>query len=120
MIAGAGPRGVRFEHWTDARQQGRLAGRNLVTGEARPYDLVPYVWSDQHGRQLQMLGDCAGDVEFVRGASSSDSYVALIGRRGVVVGAVAFGDPAGFRLARRVVTRRNSWPACLQLDWQAA
>jgi 3-phenylpropionate/trans-cinnamate dioxygenase ferredoxin reductase component len=53
---------MRVEHWTTAREQGGVAGRNLVAdlvGDARartPFRHVPYVWSDQYDLKIQIVG----------------------------------------------------------------
>ncbi len=59
---------VRVEHWTTAREHGAHAARNLLAeltgeGEARPYEKVPYFWSDQAGIKLQVAGIPAGAEE---------------------------------------------------------
>jgi NADPH-dependent 2,4-dienoyl-CoA reductase/sulfur reductase-like enzyme len=51
-------RHLRTEHWDDAGRQGAAAARTLLAGpeRAKPYDDVPYFWSDQYDVKLQMLG----------------------------------------------------------------
>ena len=54
-------RRMRVEHWTTAREQGAHAGaaaaRFALTGEtSAPFAHVPYVWSDQLGHKVQMVG----------------------------------------------------------------
>ncbi len=101
----AGARGIRTEHWTDAREQGRLAARNLVSGSSEAYQLPSYVWSDQFGRRVQLAGKCDGPVEFLSGGGADEPYVAVSRRRdGAVSGVVAFDDAIGFRQARKMLT----------------
>ncbi|MEZ5099675.1 MAG: FAD-dependent oxidoreductase [Thermoleophilia bacterium] len=45
----------RTEHWTSAARQGRTVASTLL-GEGEPLDEVPYVWSDQAGVRLQLVG----------------------------------------------------------------
>lgn len=53
---------MRVEHWTNASAQGRAAARNMaasLTGRQelrKPFADVPYFWSDQYGRKIQMVG----------------------------------------------------------------
>ncbi len=53
---------MRVEHWTNASAQGRAAARNMaasLTGRhelRKPFSDVPYFWSDQYGRKIQMVG----------------------------------------------------------------
>ena len=48
-------RRVRVEHWTSAAGQGAAVAHAILGGE-RPYDDVPYFWSDQFGFRLQHVG----------------------------------------------------------------
>jgi len=48
-------RRLRVEHWTSAAGQG-AAVAHAIMGEERPYDDVPYFWSDQFGLRLQHVG----------------------------------------------------------------
>lgn len=51
---------LRVEHWTNAAEHGALAARNLLAaaggGEPAAADAVPFVWSDQYGKRIQLLG----------------------------------------------------------------
>jgi hypothetical protein len=46
---------VRVEHWTSAAGQAAAVARAIM-GDERPYDEVPYFWSDQFGLRLQHVG----------------------------------------------------------------
>jgi NADPH-dependent 2,4-dienoyl-CoA reductase/sulfur reductase-like enzyme len=46
---------LRVEHWTNAQEHASLVA-GAILGEARPADAVPYVWSDQYGRRIQIVG----------------------------------------------------------------
>jgi NADPH-dependent 2,4-dienoyl-CoA reductase/sulfur reductase-like enzyme len=46
---------VRVEHWTSAAGQA-AAVAHAILGNERPYDEVPYFWSDQFGLRLQHVG----------------------------------------------------------------
>jgi 3-phenylpropionate/trans-cinnamate dioxygenase ferredoxin reductase component len=51
---------ARHEHWTGAASQALVAAHNLLAaGDAdlKASQSVPYVWSDQYGRRLQIAGD---------------------------------------------------------------
>jgi 3-phenylpropionate/trans-cinnamate dioxygenase ferredoxin reductase subunit len=48
-------RRIRVEHWTSAAGQG-AAVAHAIFGEERPYDDVPYFWSDQFGVRIQHVG----------------------------------------------------------------
>ncbi len=46
---------VRIEHWQVATDHAGALARYWMTGEESP-TLVPYFWSEQYGRKLQLLG----------------------------------------------------------------
>lgn len=48
-------RRVRVEHWTSAAGQAAAVARAIM-GDERPYDDLPYFWSDQFGLRLQHVG----------------------------------------------------------------
>jgi 3-phenylpropionate/trans-cinnamate dioxygenase ferredoxin reductase component len=48
-------RHLRVEHWTSAAGQA-VAVAHAILGEERPYDDLPYFWSDQFGLRLQYVG----------------------------------------------------------------
>jgi NADPH-dependent 2,4-dienoyl-CoA reductase/sulfur reductase-like enzyme len=69
----------RFEHWTTAVDQAPVLARALVrdlAGEpAEPVEpLLPYFWSDQFGRKVQLLGrpGLADSVELLHGEEPAD------------------------------------------------
>ena len=72
-------RHLRFEHWTTAVDQAPVLARALVrdlAGEpAEPIEpLLPYFWSDQFGRKVQLLGrpGLADSVELLHGEEPAD------------------------------------------------
>lgn len=65
---------VRIEHWTNAAGQGTAVARAIL-GEPKPFDDLPYVWSDQFGLRLQLVGrPDAGDRVELEG--DRDSFAA--------------------------------------------
>ena len=46
---------VRVEHWTSAAGQASAVA-HAILGRERPYDDLPYFWSDQFGLRLQHVG----------------------------------------------------------------
>jgi NADPH-dependent 2,4-dienoyl-CoA reductase/sulfur reductase-like enzyme len=51
-------RTVRLEHWTNAVKQAERAAHNLLVGSAAalPFVEQPYVWSDQFGIRIEVVG----------------------------------------------------------------
>ena len=111
-------RPLRVEHWTNAIEQGEYAGQRLhaeLRGDPPPpaYDPVPYLWSEQYGHTLQVLG-CPepGDaIEVVAGDPAARRFVAVHVRDGVVRAVVGMDWPARVRRLRSLLTDRSPWPA---------
>jgi 3-phenylpropionate/trans-cinnamate dioxygenase ferredoxin reductase subunit len=95
---------MRVEHWDNALDMGAHAARRLLAGDAggQPYRPVPWFWSDQYDRKIQLAGRTRpGDtVAVVHGRVDEGRFVALYGRSGRVVAAL------GFNMAARVVRYR--------------
>jgi 3-phenylpropionate/trans-cinnamate dioxygenase ferredoxin reductase subunit len=93
---------VRVEHWTNAVEQGQIAGRAalLAPDERRAHEAVPYFWSDQYEVKIQAAGfpALAQRVELLESSADGSRLVAMgvCGER--AVGVVAFNAAA--RLAR--------------------
>ncbi len=49
----------RIEHWRVAQQHGRIAALGML-GQAARYEGVPFFWSAQGGKRLQMVGHASG------------------------------------------------------------
>ena len=89
-------RRVRLEHWTNAADQGAAAATNLAAelrgahDERTQYAPIPYVWSDQFGHRIQIVGlPGAGDaVRFVEHAPEAGALVALFEHDGSATGLV--------------------------------
>jgi NADPH-dependent 2,4-dienoyl-CoA reductase/sulfur reductase-like enzyme len=67
-------RHVRVEHWTSAAGQA-AAVAHAILGNDRPYDEVPYFWSDQFGARLQHVGH-ADEVARVEIEGDTGSFTA--------------------------------------------
>jgi NADPH-dependent 2,4-dienoyl-CoA reductase/sulfur reductase-like enzyme len=106
---------MRVEHWENAQTQGEHAARRLlaeidgVAGE--PYAPIPWFWSDQYDRKIQLAGrSSAGDaVAVVDGSVEDRQFVALYGRGGRVVGALGMNRPRPIMEYRRLIAEGLSW-----------
>lgn len=104
---------IRVEHWDNAVDQGAHAGRTLLAhltgGTAEPYTPVPWFWSDQYDRKLQMVGRPAPDctVDVVEGSVDDGRFVATYTRAGEVTAVLGVNMPA------RVIR----WRADLAAKW---
>lgn len=91
---------LRVEHWTSAAGQA-AAVAHAIMGTERPYDEVPYFWSDQAGLRLQHVGHAeAPAVTEITG--SPDSFVAHYrGADGRLLAALAANSPQSIGALRR-------------------
>jgi 3-phenylpropionate/trans-cinnamate dioxygenase ferredoxin reductase subunit len=108
---------MRVEHWTNAVEQGAAAAAALLAGPdaAQPFANVPFFWSDQYDVKIQFAGRSAPDDELlvVDGSLAERRFVALYGRRGRLVGALAFSRPRLAIAYRRLIAARASWEEAL-------
>ncbi|WP_288251770.1 FAD-dependent oxidoreductase [uncultured Hydrogenophaga sp.] len=82
----------RVEHWDNAIRQARYAARRLLLGAQRPeapYAPLPWFWSDQYDRKLQLYGSAIAHDEcrVVEGSAAQGQLIALY-RRGDALSAV--------------------------------
>lgn len=81
----------RHEHWTSAREQSRIVAHQIAVVEGPSWqDNVPYVWSDQYGKRIQVLGHPAGAdiIKLVEQDAKRGSFIALYGKAGRLVAVV--------------------------------
>ncbi|MET0804970.1 MAG: FAD-dependent oxidoreductase, partial [Acidimicrobiales bacterium] len=75
---------MRVEHWENALEQGAAAARRLLAGDepGERFEPVPWFWSDQYDRKIQLAGRSGPDdlVRVVHGSVDERRFVALFGR----------------------------------------
>jgi NADPH-dependent 2,4-dienoyl-CoA reductase/sulfur reductase-like enzyme len=102
---------VRVEHWSNAAEQGTLAGANLVrpAAERVVYDSVPAFWSDQYDVKVQSVGfpDRAERVRILEGSMAERRFVAAGERDGRVVAAIGFNAARRMPAYRRHIAERT-------------
>jgi 3-phenylpropionate/trans-cinnamate dioxygenase ferredoxin reductase subunit len=110
---------MRVEHWTNAVEQARHAVSSLLAapGEAKPFESVPMFWSDQFDIKIQGVGRPKPTDELVLagGTPESEKFIALYGRAGRLVGAVAFNQPPKLIQLRMLIGKRGSLDEALKL-----
>ncbi len=108
---------MRIEHWTNALDQGAAAARRLLHGRdyTLPFAPVPYVWSDQYETKIQMVGRIkpGDDVHVVHGSLEERRFVAVTGRSGRLVGALAFNEPRKLMGWRGPIAAGTAWSAAI-------
>lgn len=106
---------MRLERWTTTAEQGKVAARNAVDpNQARPFETVPYFWSDWYDHRLQFVGiPTADEVRLVDGDTDADSFLALYRRGDRVTGALGLNHRKKVMKLRTLIARRTSWADAL-------
>ena len=92
-------RSFRIEHWEHAIAGGEAAARRLLAeqrGEAPTvFDPVPWFWSDQYDRKIQLSGrpEATDIARVVHGSVDEFRFVTMYGREGRLVGVLGMNRP---------------------------
>jgi NADPH-dependent 2,4-dienoyl-CoA reductase/sulfur reductase-like enzyme len=105
---------MRVEHWENAQEQGAHAARRLL-GHHDLYTPVPWFWSDQYDRKIQLAGRSSADdeVRVVDGSVDERRFVAIYGRAGALVGVLGMNRPRVVMEYRQLIADGASWDAAL-------
>ncbi|MGB5808948.1 MAG: FAD-dependent oxidoreductase [Polyangiales bacterium] len=110
---------MRVEHWTHAVEQARHVAGAIVqpSGEASPFSAVPMFWSDQYDIKIQGVGRPrpTDDLVLTGGPDAEDRLIALYGRGGRLMGAVAFNRAPKIIALRRLIAERGTLEAGLEI-----
>jgi NADPH-dependent 2,4-dienoyl-CoA reductase/sulfur reductase-like enzyme len=114
---------MRLEHWTSAAEQGAAAARNALNpAAAKPYQTVPYFWSDWYQHRIQFVGvPQADEVEIVDGdldGGSGRRLVSLYRQGDRLVGALTVNGQAQVMKYRGLIMRGASWRDALDFAEQ--
>jgi NADPH-dependent 2,4-dienoyl-CoA reductase/sulfur reductase-like enzyme len=110
---------MRVEHWDNATAMGTHAARTLLAdaagGRGEPFTPVPWFWSDQYDRKIQLVGRASAtdDVAIVAGSVEDRRFAALYGRGGRVVGVLGMNMPAKVARWRSFVEGGTAWADAL-------
>jgi 3-phenylpropionate/trans-cinnamate dioxygenase ferredoxin reductase subunit len=97
-------RRIRVEHWDVALTQGRTAALNML-GREKPYDVVPYFFSDlSDWVSYEYVGPALDwDNEVVRGSMDEGAFSIWYLHEGRVAAALSVGRPEDLMHARRLI-----------------
>lgn len=99
---------IRIEHWTNANEHGAIVAA-AIAGAALPRAQAPYVWSDQYGHRIQIIGlPSRGTLVSLAGEGPEDLVAVYADDEGTVVGGVVVDDPRVFMKLRKAVTRASA------------
>jgi 3-phenylpropionate/trans-cinnamate dioxygenase ferredoxin reductase component len=98
-------RRLRVEHWEHARAQGAHVGA-LIAGESKPFDEIPYFWSDlADWATLESVGPAERwDQEVVRGSIEDGEFTIFYLDGGRMAGALTVGRSDDLETARELMT----------------
>ena len=100
--------GLRIEHWTNANEHAGIVAADLL-GAPAPGVQVPYVWSDQYGHRIQIVGRPAdGTVALSHGAVETGYVAVYADAAGTTVAALVVDDPRLLMKCRKAVTKRTT------------
>jgi NADPH-dependent 2,4-dienoyl-CoA reductase/sulfur reductase-like enzyme len=108
---------MRVEHWDHAIEMGEFAALRLLQtdDEARPFEPVPFFWSDQYDRKIQLAGRAHpdDDVQVVTGSLATRRFAAIYGRNDRVVGVLGMNRPRDVMRYRQLILDGTSWQDAL-------
>lgn len=93
-----------IHHWDNALQGPRTVAADIVGEAVRPYDPVPYFWSEQFGRFVQYVGHHGGaDRLLWRGDPEGAAWTVCWLREGRLVALLAVGRPRDLAQGRKLI-----------------
>ena len=110
---------MRVEHWDNAAQQGAHAARRLLDPGVGAFTPVPWFWSDQYDRKIQLAGRVRGDdeVRVVTGSVEERRFAAIYGRAGRITGVLGFNRPRHVMRYRSLIEQRASFDEALAAEF---
>lgn len=117
---------IRIEHWDNAQDQGAHAARTLLADLAgapgEPYVPIPWFWSDQYDRKIQVAGRTGSEhqVEVILGSVEEKKFVALYGKDGHLTAVLGMNMPAKVMRWRAAVQAQQPWDEALATARQQA
>ncbi len=113
---------MRVEHWDNAVEQGVHAARRLLGGQPERYRPIPWFWSDQFDRKIQLAGRTRPDdiVEIVTGSVEERRFAAAYGRAGRLMGILGFNRPRHVMQYRGLIAQGASWDDAMAFAAESA
>ena len=94
---------IRLESVQNAVDQSKSIAASL-SGKDKPYDVVPWFWSDQYDSKLQMVGLSSGcDEHVVRGDITTGKFSIFHFRDGVLRAIDSVNKPADHMMGRKLL-----------------
>ncbi|GAA4960454.1 NADPH-dependent 2,4-dienoyl-CoA reductase/sulfur reductase-like enzyme [Nonomuraea thailandensis] len=95
-------RRLRLENRTNATEQAQVVAANVL-GADRPYEPIPYFWTDQYEIKIQAHGlpSAAAEVSIAEGDPEQGRFAALYRENGQVTGVLGWNMPKQARVLRQ-------------------
>ena len=110
---------MRIEHWTHASEQAEAAAQRLLHGDSETpvFEPVPFVWSDQYDRKVQIAGRPRADdqVEICHGSLEERRFIALYGRANRLVGVVGMNRARYVMQYKSMIQAGASYASALKI-----
>jgi NADPH-dependent 2,4-dienoyl-CoA reductase/sulfur reductase-like enzyme len=108
---------TRIEHWQIATDHAAALSMHWAKGEKAP-DMVPYFWSDQYGKKIQMLGHPhpGDDIVKVAGSDEEGKWLALYSRAGVVTGILSLSQPRWLMVSKVLLDEETTLNQAIQMQ----
>jgi 3-phenylpropionate/trans-cinnamate dioxygenase ferredoxin reductase subunit len=95
---------IRLESVQNALDQAKTAGATLTAAVLKPYDAVPWFWSDQYDLKLQMVGLSDGhDQSVLRGSPQDRKFSVFYFRQGALIGIDSINRPGDHMAGRQLI-----------------
>ena len=93
---------VRIEHWQIANDHATYVAQHICGNASERFATVPYFWSDQYGKKIQMLGHPSptDTIEMVQGSVEDAKWLAYYRHNNVITGVLALNNARELMLAR--------------------
>lgn len=113
---------MRVEQWENAIEQGEHAAARLLveltgSGTVEAFAPVPWFWSDQYDRKIQMAGRPSGtdEIHVVEGSLDEQRFVALFRRDERCTGVLGVNRPRHVMQARMRLAESLDWAPVAEL-----
>lgn len=95
----------RLESVQNAVDQAKTAAASMV-GHGKPYDQVPWFWSDQFDTKLQMVGSSAGAEETVlRGKPEDGAFSVFYFKQELLIGVDSVNQAKDHMMGRKILSK---------------
>jgi len=112
---------VRIEHWQMAADHGAHVAKSLLGGrrDAPVFEAVPYFWSDQWGKKIQVLGHpSAGDeVEVVLAPDEEGRFVVVFHEGDFLTGVLGVSRPRQLMAFRSLLAKGSTMAEATALSF---